>query len=224
MKKEQPKSTPSPYLDATRVWNERYGHHVASARSWRIATYLSLVAAIIATAGAIWLGGQKKVVPYAVEIDNAGLIQNVRVIGKIDKKIKVKIIKAQLAVFVEQFRNVVLDVQIQRKNVMGVYAYLRKNTPGFTKITEFYRENDPFERAAKETVFAEIIRIIPLQDNAWQVEWEEKIMDRQSGKLNKTINYKVIAYTTISPPKDDAAIIKNPLGLIITDLNWSKEI
>lgn len=222
MKKD--KAPPNPYFDARREWNERYGSYVATARFSKAIAYLTTMIALVATAGAIWLAGQKEVKPYVVEIDRNNLIQNVRSVGEIDKTTKTKIIMAQLTSFVEQFRNVVLDAQILQKNVMNVYRYLHRNTPAFNKITEYFRKNDPFERAKNETVFAEITRILPLKDNAWQVEWREKVMDRKTGQTLKTDNYKVILYITISPPTDEAAIIKNPLGIIVSDLNWSKEI
>lgn len=218
------KTPSSPYLDARREWNERYGSYVVMARFSRVMAYLTTMIALVAVAGAVWLAGQKEVKPYVVEIDGSGLIQNVQGIGEIDKKTKARIIKAQLSTFIEKCRAVVLDAQIQRQNVMEIYKYLLKNTPAFTKITEFFRTNDPFERAKKETVFAAITRIMPLKDNAWQVEWKETTMDRKTGQALKVNNYKMIAYITTSPPNDEAAIIKNPLGIIISDLNWSKEI
>ena len=219
------KTPPNPYLDARREWNERYGDYVATARFSQVIAYTCTLIALISVAGAIWIAGQKRVVPYAIEIDKAGAIQDIRPInGKINGKIKAKIIAAQIAAFVEKFRDVTLDAKIQRENVVQVYVYLRKNTPGFNKITNWFRKNDPFERAKKETVFVKITRIMPLKDNAWQVEWRETVMDRKTGQALKADNYKMIAYTTISPPTDEAAIIKNPLGIIISDLNWSKEI
>ena len=216
--------TPNPYLDARREWNERYGSYVAMARFSKKIAYIASMIALVSVAGAIWLAGQKEVKPYVVEVDRNGLIQNVKGIGEIDKKTQARIIKAQLASFVEKFRDVVLDAQIQRQNVLEIYKYLRKSTPAFTKITNFFQKNDPFERARKETVFAAITRIMPLKDNAWQIEWKETTMDRKTGEPLKTNNFKMICYISISPPNDEAAIIKNPLGIIISDLNWSKEI
>lgn len=221
MSKDTP---PNPYLDARREWNERYGSYVSMARFARNVAYITTLIALTATAGLIWLAGQKEVKPYVVEINGTGEIQNVLPVGKIDQKIKDRIVKAQLSSFVEKYRDVVLDAQIQRGNIMDVYRYLQRNTPAFTKITEFYKKNDPFERAKKETVFVEITRIMPLKNNAWQIEWRETVMERKTGQVLKTDNYKAIAYITISPPTDEAAIIKNPLGIIISDLNWSKEI
>ena len=107
---------------------------------------------------------------------------------------------------------------------MTVYVYLQKNTPAFTKITEFFRKNDPFERARTETVFTEIINILPLKENAYQVEWRETVMDRKTGKTKEVISYKLVAYTSVATPTSEADILKNPIGLIINDLNWSKEL
>ncbi len=218
------KSTPSPYLAARREWEERYGGFVAAAKAWKITTFVSLVIALVATAGAIYLAGQKEVVPYIVEIDKTGLVQQVQAAGTADQAIQDKIITAQLARFVELVRNVVLDIRIQRKNVYDAYVFLRKNTPAYTKVTQFYRKHDPFSRAKTETVFVEIVRIMPLKDKAYQIEWRETVMDRKTGQTKNVYNYKLIAYITLSPPADEAAILKNPIGLIINDLNWSKEI
>jgi type IV secretion system protein VirB5 len=218
------KSPASPYLDGRQEWEERYGSFVSSAKSWKITAFLSLSIALVSTVGAIYLASQKEVVPYIVEIDKTGLVQQTQRANTTDKATEDRIITAQLALFVEKVRNVVLDVRLQRKNVMDSYVYLQKNTPAFTKITEYFRKNDPFERARKETVFVEILRILPLKDKAYQVEWRETVMDRQTGQTNNTYNYKLVAYITLSPPDDEAAILKNPIGLIINDLNWSKEI
>ena len=218
------KSIPSPYVAVRREWEERYGGYVSAAKAWKITTFISLTIALVATAGAIYLAGQKEVVPYIVEIDKTGLVQQVQQAGTVDQATQDKIITAQLASFVEKVRNVVLDIRIQRKNVYDAYVYLRKNTPAYTKVTQFYRKHDPFTRAKTETVFVEIVRIMPLKDKAYQIEWRETVMDRKTGQTKNVYNYKLIAYISLSPPSDEAAILKNPIGLIINDLNWSKEI
>ena len=214
----------SPYLDARREWEERYGYFVSSAHTWKITAFISLLIALIATIGAIYLATQKRVTPYIVEIDKIGSIVQVKRADTPDQATVQKIIIAQVAMFVEKARNIVLDARLQRQNVLDAYVFIQKNTPAYTKLTAFYQKNDPFVRARKETVFVEIINVLPLKDNAYQVEWRETVMDRQSGKTQKINNYKLIAYITLAAPNDVASIIKNPIGLIINDLNWSKEI
>lgn len=77
---------------------------------------------------------------------------------------------------------------------------------------------------SKETVFTEVINILEIKDNAYEIEWRETVMERSTGITISSTNYKLVAYTSISPPKDVEHIIKNPLGLIINDLNWTKEM
>ena len=218
------KAMPSPYLDARREWEERYGGFASAAKYWRNTSFISLLIALIATVGSIYLAGKKEVVPYIVEVEKSGVITQVQRADSPNQETIQKIIKSQLTVFVEKWRNVVLDAQLQRKNVLDVYVFLQKNTPAFTKITEFFKNNDPFERARKETLFVEIANVLPLKENAYQIEWRETIMDRKSGQTLHVNSYKLIAYTSLSPPTDESNIIRNPIGLIINDLNWSKEI
>lgn len=214
----------SPYLEARREWEERYGSYLSSAKTWRITAFVCLVTTLIATAGTICIAWQKEVTPYIVEVDKLGAILQVKRADTPNQATVQRVVTAQLADFVKKTRGVVLDARLQRENIFKVYAYLQKNTPAFTKVTGFFKANDPFERAKKETVFAEILNVLPLKDNAYQIEWRETVMDRQSGQTLTVTNYKLVAYTTVSPPNDEASILKNPMGLIINDLNWSKEI
>lgn len=217
-------SEKSPYLDARREWEERYGNFVSSAHTWKIAAFISLLIALVATVGAIYLATQKTVTPYIVEVDKLGAIVQVKRADTPDQETIQKIIISQLATFVEKARDVVLDARLQRQNVLDAYVFIKKNTPAHTKLTDFYKKNDPFERAQTETVYIEIINVLSLKDNAYHVEWKETVMDRQSGQTQKVNNYKLITYITLATPNDVASIIKNPIGLIINDFNWSKEI
>ena len=221
---DQRTSSPSPYLAARREWEERYGGYVSAAKSWKITAFISLLIALIASVGAIYLANQKEVVPYIVEIDKTGKVQQVQRANAADQITQDRIIKAQLSEFIGKIRNVVLDARLQRQNVMEAYVYLRKNTPAFTKITAFFRKNDPFTRAKKNTVFVEIVRILPLKEKAYQIEWKETVMDRKSGTTTNVYSYKVVVYISLAPPNNEGDILKNPIGLIINDLNWSKEI
>ncbi len=221
------KSTPSPYLAARREWEERYGDFVSTAKSWKVIAFISLAIAVIATTGAIYLAGQTKIIPYIVEVNKTGSVMHVQPISTglaQNQAITRKVILSELTSFVGNFRNVALDARVQRRNIFNVYVFLRRNTPAFTKVSNYYEQHDPFKRARKTTVFAVVTNVLPLKNNAYQVEWREKVMDRQSGKTIKNNLYKMVAYIALAPPTTEAAIIKNPIGMIIKDLNWSKEM
>uniref|UniRef100_UPI0039C9913F type IV secretion system protein n=1 Tax=Vibrio parahaemolyticus TaxID=670 RepID=UPI0039C9913F len=48
-----------------------------------------------------------------------------------------------------------------------------------TQISQAFKEENPFERAARELVKVDIKSTLPLSDNTWQMEWVETITDRQ---------------------------------------------
>lgn len=223
-KKAEKQHKPNPFLDARREWDERYGSLISSRNAWRMVAFLSLAIAVVAVGGALLLASQKEVIPYIVEVDPHGTVIKTQPAEKANEEIEQRIITSELASFVKNFRNVVLDAKQQRDNVFKVYDHFTTNSPAFNKANIYFQKNDPFKRAQTETVFCEIASILRLQGDAYEIEWVEKVMARNSGRIISSDRYKLIAYVECSPPTDPQAVIRNPLGLTISDLNWSKEI
>lgn len=214
----------SPYLAAREEWEEKYGSFVASAHSWKIIALISLFLAVGSTGGAIYIASQHRVVPYIIAVDELGFRMPVTKADAANKVNVNKVIIAELAEFIEEARDVVVDAQIQRQKVLDAYVHITKSSPAATKLNEFFRDNDPFKRAKSETVFAEVRQVLPLKDNAYQVQWIEKVMDRKSGQTKSLFQYQAIFYVSRTEPSDEKTIIKNPVGLIINDFNWSREL
>lgn len=215
---------PSPFIAARKEWEERYGTEIASKRRWQIVATISLLVAATSLMGTVYLASTKEIQPYIVEVDKSGGILKVSAASKDNPGVAKKVLTAQMASFIRNVRNVIVDAHQQRTNVYQAYAFLRENTPAHTKITEHFRKNDPFQRARKETVFTEVINILEIKENNFEIEWRETVMDRSTGITIKTLNYKMVAFISLSAPNNVEHIIKNPLGLIINDLNWTKEI
>jgi len=62
----------SPYLDARREWNERYGSYIAQARQWRLVALLCVLALIVAVGGAFYFAQRSLLIPYVVEVGREG--------------------------------------------------------------------------------------------------------------------------------------------------------
>ncbi len=56
-----------------------------------------------------------------------------------------------------------------------------------------------------------------------QIEWRDIRRDRQGAELG-TEQWKATANVMVVPPSDEATILKNPLGLYVTELSWSKRL
>src|ERR687883_1080614 len=106
-------SDTSPYLEARREWDERYGSLITRARNWRIAAVLALAVALVATCGLIALSTKAKVVPYVVAIDNLG---RVLAAGPADQASRAdeRLKRAALFQWVSDLRTVTTDGVAQR--------------------------------------------------------------------------------------------------------------
>ncbi|ETX01006.1 MAG: hypothetical protein ETSY1_09150 [Candidatus Entotheonella factor] len=215
-------AVPNPYLDARREWNERYGDEVARAYNWQRFAWISLVVALVAVCGLAYAAMQNKYVPYVVEIDKLGRIRAANVAERA-RPVEVRFQKALLADFIESLRNVMVDGQVQRDRIYQAYAMLRQGDAATGMVNGHFKRHNPFERAKTETVTVQVETILPLTDKTWQIEWREIVRDR-SGVEIATEPWKATASVVIVPPRDEASILQNPVGLYVTHLSWSKRL
>lgn len=217
----------NPYLTARRGWNEHVGALVSQRQTWQVIGLLSLLIALAAVSGMIYIGSQSKFIPYVVEVDKLGqtvAAGPVRAAGKIDPRV----MHAALADWVSCARMVSPDVALQRKCVFKVYAMLAPNDPATTKMNEWLNgtaESNPFRRAQREMVSVDVKSAIPLTGNTWQVEWLESTRDPQ-GTLKGTPTIwraLVTAYVAELPSNmTDEQLRDNPLGIHVRDVSWSR--
>ena len=76
-------------------------------------------------------------------------------------------------------------------------------------------------RATKENVRVKIKSIVPQNIDTWQVEWEETTTNLNEDNLSKETYRGLIQIKQIIPNTEEH-ILKNPLGIVITDLNFAK--
>jgi type IV secretion system protein VirB5 len=212
----------NPYLEARREWNERYGDYIKQAHNWRAMALVSGLVALIAVFGIAYIGSRNKVVPYVVEVDRLG---EVAATGPADRAAPVdsRVIKAYLVRFVADWRTVTIDRQAQKGAIDRVYAMLPNSSIAVSKMNEFFKAQNPFARTAKETVAVAVTNILPISDKTWQVEWQEVTRDSR-GDVQANVRLKVSIMVGITPPTQEKLILINPLGVYVTDLNWSQQL
>ena len=62
----------NPYLDARRVWNSQIDRAFGNQHVWQLVGVASLLVALAAVAGLVYIGSQAKFVPYVIEVDKLG--------------------------------------------------------------------------------------------------------------------------------------------------------
>jgi type IV secretion system protein VirB5 len=212
----------NPYLNARREWNERYGDFVARERHWQRLAFLSVAVALVAVGGLAYAAMQNKYVPYVVEIDKLGRLQAVRPATRA-RPVETRFQKALLAEFIESLRSVVVDGQVQRQRIFKAYAMLRQGDAATAVVSAHVRDHSPFERAKTETVSVQMETLLPLSAHTWRLEWREMARDR-TGVPTRTQRWTATATVVIVPPSDEASMLKNPAGLYVTDLSWSRRM
>ena len=209
------------YLAARREWNERYGDYISHANNWRLIAIAALGVAGVAVAGNVWQAGQSRVQPFVVEVDKLGdalAIQR----ADVASPVPVGVVRAQLARFIQDVRSVSIDVQAERAFINEAYAMVDKNASAYNFLNGYFAKNDPFKRAATDTVVAHVESVLPLPgSNTWRVEWREDTTSRD-GRPEFTKHWEATITVSINPPTNDAAVLVNPTGLFVEATPWGE--
>src|SRR5580692_11182681 len=114
------------YLAARREWNERYGSYIAQAHAWHLAALASLGVAFVAVVGIARIGTQSRIVPYVVQTDMLGDAIAIRR-ADIAAPLDARLLRAQLARWVDDVRSVYLDVTAEKHVITEAYAMVDRN-------------------------------------------------------------------------------------------------
>ncbi len=213
-------SPQNPWIAAKHEWNERYGGLISRARNWRIAALLALLLALVECAGLIALSLRSKTVPFIVAVDSIGHVVasgNADQAPVIDDRMK----RAALYQWVQDLRMVISDPLVQRRSIDRVFTMIGQGTAAQLSITNWYRDNTPFDRARTETIAVDVSTVLPTSSRSYEVEWTETARDH-TGAVVGTQNWKGVFTIAVNPPTDEKLAHINPLGIYVVDASWSK--
>ena len=209
----------TPYQKAAQVWDERIGSARVQARNWRLMAFGSLALAMGLSAGVVWQMGRATITPYVVEVDKLG---EVRAVGPAIRHYKPSDaqIAFHLARFIEYVRSLPSDPVVVRRNWLRAYAYT--TTRAANTLNEYARKHDPFANIGKRTVSVEVTSVVRSSDDSFDVRWQEQTYE--NGSLTGTANYRAVLSVVLQPPRTETELRKNPLGIRIRALSWSRDL
>jgi type IV secretion system protein VirB5 len=178
--------------------------------------------AVIGFGYSMYLSTQVKLVPYIVEVDKLGTAVTAGFPQQIEYA-DARVVRSTLGNFVSSFRSITPDAVVQKQYIDRTYALLRTSDPSTEKINAWFRSNSPFERAKKNTVSIEVNNIVALSTKTYQVDWTEFERDRK-GKETGMRRFRGIATVALTAPQDEAIIRLNPIGLYVTDFDWTAQL
>ena len=183
---------------------------------------MGLSMAVIGFGYPMSLSTQANLVPSSVEVDKLGTAVTAGFPQQIEYA-DARVVRSTLGSFVSSFRSITPDAVVQKQYIDRTYALLRTSDPSTEKINAWFRGNSPFERAKKNTVAIEVNNIVALSTKTYQVDWTEFERDRK-GKETGTRRFRGIATVALTAPQDEAIIRLNPIGLYVTDFDWTAQL
>jgi type IV secretory pathway TrbF-like protein len=209
----------TPYQRAGQVWDERIGSARVQARSWRLAAFGSLGLSAVLAAGMIWQASRGTITPWIVQVDKLGEAQAVAPADAGYRPSDPQI-AFHLARFIENVRGIPADPVVLRQNWLRAYDFT--TAKGALALNDYARNNDPFTQVGKLQVAIDVSSVIRASDNSFRISWTERRY--QDGSLAATDRWSAIATVVIQTPRTPEALRKNPLGVFVNALNWSKEL
>ena len=136
-------------------------------------------------------------------------------------KVDPRLIIAHVARYVWSFKTIFNDPEAQFYLMNFVYNCTPSATSAEAKYKEYYNANNPIIIGEKETVGVAVNSVLPLSPDTWQAEWTEERFTINGGKVS-TKHYRGIFTTAITTPSAMQEVLTNPLGIFITDFNFSE--
>jgi len=209
----------TPYQRAAQIWDDRIGSARVQAKNWRLMAFGSLALSAALSAGLFWQSMNGSIVPWVVQVDRVGQAQAIAP-ATADYQPNDAQIAFYLARFIEQVRGIPADAIIVRQNWLRAYDFTTQ--AGALALNDYARSNDPFAKVGKSQVAVEVSSVIRASPSSFRVAWIERRY--QDGSLASTERWSAILTVAVQPPRDADTLRKNPLGIYINAINWSKEL
>ncbi len=208
----------TPYQRAGQLWDERIGSARAQASNWRLMALGGLLVTTGLAGALVWQSLQSRVVPYVVEVDRLG---EARAVAPADPGYRPTDpqIAWHLGRFVTNVRARSLDPVLMRENWLSAYDFATDRAALF--LGEYARAADPFADVGRRTVSVQVTSVVRASDTSFQVKWTESEYER--GSLAGTSRWTAVLGVKLVPPRSAETLRKNPLGLYVDAIDWSRE-
>jgi type IV secretion system protein VirB5 len=215
----------SPYTDAKRSHIERTANDILAAVSMRRLAMILAAALCLSLLANVVLATTAKFVPVYVHDNPQGQVTSV---GPVDSNSSpsTNAVRSALADWISNAREISSDPMATRERQRRVAALVMNGSQAQSFLKSFYQQNDPMTLGFTRRVAVAVNFVSPIgaSTREYEAEWTEETHDadgRQSGSIRRFHGRFTITLARLS---DEAAIYANPLGLLITDLDWAEKV
>lgn len=208
----------TPYQRAQQVWDDRIGLPLAHARNWRRLAFGELLLAGFLAAG-WWMQSQRaEVRPFVVEVAAWGQTERITPIRDRYDPTDAQVAYA-LAEWIRDVRGKSVDPIVIRQNWLKAYDLVTPRAAAF--LNAWADQHDPFAQAGQEAVNVEVLNVVRRTDRTYDLQWRETryVNDQPAGQAR----WRALITTTHQPPRTEAELMKDPLGIKIEDVSWTPD-
>jgi len=209
----------TPYQKAKQEVDNRLGSALVRGKNWRLAFFSQSLLSAILAGGFIWQGAQATITPYVIEVDATG---GVKAVGPVSDRFLPSDaqIANQLARFVTNVRSVSIDPVILRENWLEAYSYATDQAS--LTLNAYAQNNDPFSDVGQRSVTVDVSSVVRSSDDSFELRWRET--SYRGGAQMSVQTFTAMLSIVIQPPTDADTLHRNPLGLYVHSLHWSKDL
>lgn len=208
----------TPYQRAGQVWDARTGLALAHARNWRRMAFANLAVAAFLGAG-WWVQAERAVVrPFVVEVSDLGEPRRITALDGRYEPTQAQVAHA-LAGWIRDVRSKATDPVVIRQNWLRAYDLATPRTAAF--LNAWAQTQDPFAEVGRDAVVVEILNVVPRSPRSFDLQWREQRF--LNGQPAGTTRWRALITTRREPPKTEAELLKNPLGIKIEDVSWTPD-
>ena len=209
----------TPFQKAGQLWDERIGSARVQARNWRMMAFGSLLLSAGLASALIWQSARGTVTPWVVQIDKLGQAQAIAP-AIADYKPTDPQIAFHLAHFIEDVRSIPADAVILRQQWLRAYDFTTDR--GASALNDFARTHDPFANLGKTQIAVDVSSVIRASPDSFRISWTQRRYE--NGQLTATERWTAILSIILQTPHDPERLRKNPLGVYVIAIHWSKEL
>lgn len=170
------------------------------------------------SAALAWQSMHSKVTPYVVEVDQIGEARAVRPAEMAYQPTDPQI-AWYLARFINNVRTASLDPVLMRQGWLEAYDFTTRRGSQF--LNDYARGATPFAHVGERTVSVQVTSVIRASDKSFQIKWTEAVFER--GSLTGSTRWTAILTIVTTMPTSADVLRKNPLGIYVDAIDWSRE-
>ncbi len=206
----------NPYFNNRKGFADSLNAERANTASWKFIAIFSNLITLIAVIGYFHIASLPHTRAFIFKEDGSGGLTAMGIASQ-EMHINKQMVANQISAFLIGLREVPISLEIKRRYVTRVQMM---STPELFHNVLAKMLKESYLKAGNSEVTITLKSIMPIAKDTWEVSWTET-----GTNGNNLGEYKATLSIELSKEfKNSSALIYNPIGLVVTDININKVI